>query len=606
MPLGKTTSIAKAVRELSPVLVGGRGVGLFLAATGGWLAQNVVEWAAAAVLLVFLHSLGLVGGGALPDWLPRALVDLDVTTVWVLLLAFALIQSAFQIASYGARILLSERVDARLRMLLAHETLLQTGPPPQPSRWNYLAGEIFPRTANFFFEGVQVASFAVQGIALLAAMLYVAPGGALTALGGFAVFGAVVLRFNREGRGASAGVTAAQRDYERSKTRFFRNWLFIRALRLEREEYAAQIEASASRYRHSVVAFLFGHLGSALGPTFGMVLLAVVVLVHSAVLAAPAANLLALLYLLFRFQQLVGTGAHLIGGLSRFESHVLEAARFVATVPPADLEQALAVERDFRVGGPRLRDRIRRLRRGEAGPSSIPASPPAIRIRALTFRWPGGEPVFPPLDVEVGAGQQLAIVGPNGSGKSTLLALLLGPLAPTAGEVLLDGIESARWVSRHRDAVGFVGAEPYLVAGTLRENLTWGLDRPAGDDEILAAADRVGFGSRVRSFADGLGHRIDESATGLSAGEKQKLAIARALLRQPRLLVLDEPTAHVDEGSEQDVVRALEDLRGECTVVIVSHTPAVLRHADVELRLRGPQPGPDVTEVPVLDRGTRP
>ncbi len=589
---GAWSSTFAAVRRLEPVVMGHRGRLRFALATGGWLAQSVTEWGVAVLLLVFLHSLGMVRADAFPSWLPLWVAGHGVLAIWGALLVLAALQSVLQIASYQARAFFSQRIEARLRMILAYRALMQRGAPPALSQMNYLTGEVFPRTASFFFHVSQVACFAVQAVTLGAAMLYVDPMSALVALGGISAFGALVLWFNSLNNRASARLPEAQTTFERSKVRLSRNWLFIRALRLEREEYLTQVEASARCYRYNITSYFFANLGTALGPIFGVFLIATIVFVYSTIRSNPAAALLPFFYLLFRFQQLLANGSHLVGGLFTYRVHVLDAARFIAEIPESDLAQALRADPAFRAfrRTPSLRTF---LREPDSHPAqtSVSSLPPALIVRDLSFQWAGEhQPLLSSLSVDLPAGRQLAIVGQNGTGKSTFLAILLGALSPAAGMVLLDGIESACWVTRHREAVGFVGSEPYLVAGTVRQNLMYGLGRLASDDALWQAVGQVGLAGRVRSLPNGLDYRIEENGEGLSAGERQKLAIARALLRHPRLLILDEPTAHVDAASEHDISEVLRRLSGRCTVVVISHKPGVLRYADRVLSLEGSTP----------------
>ena len=138
-------------------------------------------------------------------------------------------------------------------------------------------------------------------------------------------------------------------------------------------------------------------------------------------------------------------------------------------------------------------------------------------------------------------------------------------------------------MTRHAAFLGYVGPEACLVAGTVRQNLCYGLERAASDGELLGALERSGFGDVSRRLPGGLDQEVREDGGGLSSGEKQKLALARALLRRPALLLLDEPTANVDERSEAEIVDTLLTLRESCTVVVVSHEPRVLEHADRRL-----------------------
>jgi ABC-type multidrug transport system fused ATPase/permease subunit len=585
-------TLRTAFRSLTLRLVGPAGTLLYLVASAAWLAQAVVEWVIALLLLKFLHATGLLRDAALPEWLPGALLDQGSIAVWTELALLAALQSGLQIVSFQSRILLSERAQMRLRAMLAFRAFVLEGVPPPLSRMTYYTAEVFPRAAGALFHGVHVSCLLAQALALAAAMCWVAPGAAMVALGGLAAFGVLVLRFNEMNSRASARLLAAQDVYERSKVRLSRNWLLIRVLGLARREYLGQLDACAEYHRQRVIGFFFANLGTALGPVLAVLTLAAVVLVHQVWVGGSGAALLAFLYLLFRFQQMVAGASYVIGDIFGYGAHVREAAAFTEGFSDEHWRQALLADRGWR-----LRARpapLRELVPDSGPPGAATPQPPSIDVRDLSFAWPGSaSPVFSGIEVELPAGRQLAITGPNGAGKSSFLAVLVGVLPAAGGRAHLGGMEGAAWMARHRAAVGFVGPEPYLVLGTLRENLVYGLERRPGDAELMTALERSGLAARVRALADGLEHRIGESGEGFSAGENQKVAIARALLRDPRLLILDEPTAHVDADSERDVAEMLRSLKGRCTVVVVSHKPGLLRHADRVLELFGDSTRPE-------------
>lgn len=182
--------------------------------------------------------------------------------------------------------------------------------------------------------------------------------------------------------------------------------------------------------------------------------------------------------------------------------------------------------------------------------------------------------------LQIRPGERLAVVGGIGSGKTSLLRLLSGMYKPQNGRVLLDGMElelvAKDCIARH---VGFVAQDGRLFAGTLRENLILGLTDP-GDEELLAAARRTGlFDAAIAPHQKGLDREILEGGQGLSGGQRQLLQFTRALLRQPSIWLLDEPTASMDQTAEQKVVQALaEELqkRPESTLVLVTHKPQIL------------------------------
>jgi ABC-type multidrug transport system fused ATPase/permease subunit len=584
-----------SLRCLARIALGRRGAALLTLSGLTSLAQALVEWGVAAFLLLFLHSLALVDAAAMPRWLPLDPERAGPLAVWGLLLALAAAKSLLDVVGYESKILAVERAHARLRMVLGFRILRAETLPPMPlSRMNHFTAEIFPRATSFLFHSVQLGSFAVQAAMLALAMLYLAPGEAVVGLVGLVVLAALVLQFNRLNNRFAEALAGIHASFEQSKVRIARNWLFIRALRLERLEHRRYLDACLRYYRHSVLAYFFGNLGGALAPLVAVVVMAAVVLARFWFFHTTTANLIAFLYLFFRFQQTLANGSQLIGGLFTFAGHVREAASLIDELSPHELRRALAPDRAASGLGAALSpaslpDASGAAPEVEAGPT--PDKPPSLTVEGLAFAWPDDPaPLFEGLSFSIPGGAQLGIVGQNGAGKSTFLAILLGSLRASAGVVRLDEIESAEYVSRHHTAVGYVGPEPYLVQGTLRENLLYGSQRASSDAEIWQVLEEVRLSARVSSLPRGLEHEVQESGEGLSAGEKQKLGIARAILRRPRLLVLDEPTANVDEQSERDIAALLFRLRGWCTVVAVSHKPAMLRHADRTLAFDKGQP----------------
>ena len=182
--------------------------------------------------------------------------------------------------------------------------------------------------------------------------------------------------------------------------------------------------------------------------------------------------------------------------------------------------------------------------------------------------------------LRIAAGEKVAILGRNGAGKSSLLQLLAGMYRPQEGSLLLDSLrlELIDPYDVRRD-VAFLSQQANLFFGTLRDNLTMG--RPnASDEELLEALRLSGALGMVQALPDGLEHMVQEGGRGLSGGQRQSLLLARTLLRQPRVLLLDEPTAWLDEVGEQGLIRHLEPWLASRTLVVATHRPAVLKWVD--------------------------
>ena len=203
----------------------------------------------------------------------------------------------------------------------------------------------------------------------------------------------------------------------------------------------------------------------------------------------------------------------------------------------------------------------------------------AISIRHLEFFYQPGRPVLHGLNLEIPPGGFYGIVGHTGSGKSTLLALLLRFYAAPPGSILVDGVPVCDFGEDHlRTSIGLVPQEPFLMAATARENIAMG--RPLDDAQVEAAARAAHAHAFISALEHGYDTPLGEGGARLSVGQKQLVAIARALAGGPRILFLDEATSHVDSDTEQVVQRALAALRGRVTVVAIAHRLSTVRHAD--------------------------
>jgi ATP-binding cassette subfamily C protein len=205
-----------------------------------------------------------------------------------------------------------------------------------------------------------------------------------------------------------------------------------------------------------------------------------------------------------------------------------------------------------------------------------------IALDRVTFSYAADRaPALNGLSLAIPAGGIVAIVGPSGAGKSTAADMLMGLLVPDSGEVRIDGATlKPNQIRDWRERIGYVAPETVLFHGTIRDNLKWARDDAAEDDMWaalrLAAADRF-----VAELPHALDTIVGDRGILISQGERQRIALARAFLRRPSLLVLDEATNSLDSVNESLVLGALESMRGRITVVLIAHRISTIRWADI-------------------------
>lgn len=205
----------------------------------------------------------------------------------------------------------------------------------------------------------------------------------------------------------------------------------------------------------------------------------------------------------------------------------------------------------------------------------------AVEFRDVSFTYPNtDQKVLSQINLSIKAGEKVGIIGRIGSGKTTLSKLILGLFQPTDGTVLVDGIDIRQIDPADlRRSMGFVSQDPVLFYGTLKHNLTMGAPY-ATDDEMLAAARISGVDQFASRHPDGYDMIISERGESLSGGQRQSIAVARAVLNRPSVLLLDEPSSHMDNQSEMALRARLKDICADKTVILVTHRTALLDLVD--------------------------
>jgi len=217
----------------------------------------------------------------------------------------------------------------------------------------------------------------------------------------------------------------------------------------------------------------------------------------------------------------------------------------------------------------------------QPGALPMPMIKGEVRFNEVWFEYEKGQPVLKGIDLKVNPGQMVALVGFSGSGKTTMASLLLRNYDPTEGSLTIDGIDLRdTQLLSYRRQVGVVAQESILFNTTIRENIRYG--REAADQEEIEAASKAAcIHDAIMSLPDGYDTRIGEAGIKLSVGEKQRMAIARALLADPRILILDEATSSLDSQTEALLQQALDNLMAGRTSFVIAHRLSTIVKADM-------------------------
>lgn len=290
-----------------------------------------------------------------------------------------------------------------------------------------------------------------------------------------------------------------------------------------------------------------------------------------------------------KFVRLAMQGAMLgLGAILAIQGAILPASIFAASLL---MGRALAPLEQSVIGWRQLIQALeagRKVQRALNEAPPLPArtrapavTPGAVKLQSVTYVPPGAKlPALQKIDLEITPGEAVGVVGASGAGKTSLARLIVAAAAPTAGKIMLGGVDAKRWRREELSAhVGYLPQVVGLLPGTVRDNIARFSE--TDDEGVVDAARRANVHEMILELSDGYETLIHDGGAGLSGGERQRIGLARALFGGPKLLVLDEPNAHLDVAGEKALAETLKGLaEAGVTVILVAHRLAPLNHVE--------------------------
>ncbi len=569
-------------------------VWLVMITIGGFFLA-FLETALAVSLQFLLRSLGIL---STEQEIPAEFRAFEPTLTQgcIVIVIIGFLRFALQLFLHQGGCASQESINGRLRSFLMYDMLLDNSNTYMSSaKLMYHLTEVFPRT--FRWCGVFVSSVgkAVEMLALLVGMLAFAWRETLIALIGSAVFAFIMFYLSRLARSVGREVLSEQKKLNRIIDRTTRNWILVKLLRTEAGEYSALEKGFSAYAGFASRGSFYGGAANGVTQFFGIVLIIIVLVLSKHLWGTSGLVLVSFLYLYLRFSQgLAGLSVQYVS-LVNFMPAVTESLDYMSKWSLQDIQRMQKTIEPASFFGRSINpvqtsgvNFIGKIKPGNAEVDDRNIAP-SIVFEAVSYRYLADTPIpaLLNLNLDIKAGSQLGIIGPSGCGKSTVLALVLGFLKPSSGRVLVGGVGTETYFCNvERPArIGYVGPEPFLIEGSIFENLNYGAPRLFTDSECWPILERAQLANDIRNMPGQLQYQITDNGMGLSAGQKQRLSLARALLIRPELLILDEASANLDVKTEHQIALTLNDLDYECTRVIVSHRPGLIQFCDNVINL---------------------
>ena len=557
-------------------LIGRKALAFLIVSLFASLFLGLAEYGIALVLQVLLVVIGLLDR-AIVDSRVQFLLDLPTEVVFIVLLVIGLVRFACGYTVGQSNVIFSESVALRLRLLTSYQ-VLKTANLLEASEVHTRFSDIFPKTAAFVISCARSSGQLVITFSLLIYMLLTLTLEAGISLCLVGLLGIVILRQNKAVQKIARNLPSRWKSLVSTVDNISKNNFYIKISGMKDKEYeqlsGAIIDYSSLHLKtnHKI------HLSTNLPQLYSVITVSVIIYISLNVIGSQGTALLSFLYILMRFTQSLSPLASHLGGCVVSYPQFKISLNMITGISNSEHQELQNANHFWR---------------NKKKPVSINqvsdvghTEPPHIAIKKLSLSWVNtSQPLFADFSHDIEPGAMLGVVGESGSGKSSLMQAILGMMPISQGEVLFaQKFNPAEYTERFSSSIGYVGPNPFLIDGSIYENLMYGNFREVSHRDIDQLLRQVGLKEFSERGAKGLGFKINAKQTP-STGQQQRLALIRALLRDPKLLILDEATANLDAETELVIKNLIEDLKGTCTIIAISHKLDFLSISDSILKI---------------------
>ncbi len=571
----------KSLLKNSLILLGRRGVKYLCIAMLAAMGIAIVELCISIIIQLLLTSFGFFDSNY--KIFNYQLPKLSIYIVSSFLIVIAIIRFSVQLTTTQTAAFLRDYVLLRLKKNSLYRVLFEDDiHEKSSSAMNFKLSEVFSKSSEFVLNFAHFIFMFIQSAFLFMILFIIAWKEAIVATSGIALIGLAILCINKNVSRFAKQVPLQQRKLNEGIEKIARNFLFIKLMKKRDDEFNSFCDALKEYSSKSVSANFYSNLSAQTGPFLGIFLLVIIIIISNHIWHTSSIVLLSFIYLLARFVQGLSILTGYFGNANIFFPQFMLSLDSISNSNFKHVTNESQVKITF--FGPFKIPDFQNIEVETDKTIQSKIDSPEIILHDVSFSYPMSSPLFHKINLTINKGSQVGLIGSSGTGKSTMLMLMTGILQPNSGKIFIDGIPAWEYVSKKEARIGYVGPEPFLIKGDLKENLCYGLSRQVNDQEIMQTLKLVSLEDLVKE--KGLNYKIGENHSGLSAGQKQRVCLARVILNKPSLLILDEATANLDEKNELLIAEALKNIKQSCTTIIVSHRYGILAFTDVIIDMK--------------------